>query len=163
MAPTMTYIRATLLPILATTLAVTGCGDGAEQNTKPIERGVVTSALECADIYSLDIAKCQKAIRTAISDHEKNSPKYNRLHKCEETEGPQRCERAGQKDFSRRLQAFLLGVKDPPIAAPLYATTGGEVGFVRSSGDVILADQDEIKFSEQAQVIADNNGELPKK
>lgn len=152
-----------LIPLAGACLLVTGCGGDSGEEQKPIERGVVTSALECADTYSLDIAKCQKAIRDAISSHEETATKYNRLHKCEAAEGPQRCERAGQKDFSRRLQAFLVGVTDPPLAAPLYATTDGKAGFLRIDGTEILLDQDAIKFTEQAAVMAEKNANLPKK
>lgn len=140
-----------------------GCGGDEAETAKPIERGVVTSALECADIYSIDIEKCQTAIRDAINAHESSATKYTRLHKCEAAEGPQRCERAGQKDFSRRLQAFLIGIKDPPLAAPLYPTTDQQAGFLRTDGSEILLDQDEIKFSERATFLAEANEALPKK
>lgn len=154
--------RKHLTATLASAAILTGCG-GEDENAKPMERGVVTSAIECADIYSLDITKCQNAIRDAINAHEKASTKYDRLHKCEDAEGPQRCERSGQKDFSRKLQAFLLGIADPPLAAPLYATTDETAGFVRDDGTVILLDQDEIKFSDQAADVAEANAILPKK
>lgn len=152
-----------LIFVVAASAYVAGCGGDDAANNKPIERGVVTSALECADTYSIDIEKCQQAIREAITAHEDSATKYNRLHKCEAAEGPQRCERSGQKDFSRRLQAFLLGITDPLLAAPLYPTSDQKVGFVRTNGDEILLDQDEIKFSEQAAILAESNGELPAK
>lgn len=157
----MTMAFRTAITVLATAALTAGCGGGEEETAKPVERGVVTSALECADIYAIDIAKCQKAIRKAISNHERVSKKYNRLAKCEDSEGEGRCERAGQKDFSRRLQAFLLSVSDPPKAAPLYPTKDQSAGFARADGSTILLDQDEIKFSEQANAMAEANAELP--
>lgn len=136
-------------------------GEEKKESEAPIEKGVVTSALECADIYSLDIEKCQTAIRAAVTEHESSATKYNRLHKCEKAEGKQRCERAGQKDFSRRLQAFLITIADPPEAEPLYPTKDGKAGFLNAGGTAILLDQDEIKLSDQATDLAERNAALP--
>ncbi len=164
MTPMMTLANLRMIAVVGACLLITGCGDDEFVETqKPIERGIVTSALECADTYSIEIAKCTNAIREAIAEHEKTAPKYNRLHKCEAAEGPQRCERAGQKDFSRRLQAFLIGVTDPLRAIPLYAPTDTKPGYVRVDGTAILLDQDDIKFTEQAVALAEQNSELPKK
>ena len=151
------------IAIAATGTLVTGCGGDSGDGQKPAERGVVTSASECHEIYNIEIEKCQDAIREAVTQHESSATKYRRLHLCEAAEGVQRCERAGQKDFSRRLQAFLISVSDPPMAAPLYATTNGEAGFIRLNNDEVLLDQDDVKFSEQAEVIAEQNGELREK
>ncbi len=163
MTPSMLRKTSKVAALLAASLSIAGCGGDTEENKKPIERGIVTSALECADIYNLKVATCQTAIRTAIAKHESSSTTYTRLHKCEAAEGPQRCERAGEKAFSRRLQAFLLGITDPLLAAPLYATTDGKAGFVRIDGSVMLLDDDVVKFSEQAAVMAEGNANLPAK
>ena len=158
------FSNAHVIAISVACLLVTGCGGGEPAVVeKPPERGIVTSALECADIYNVDVAKCQKAIRDAISSHETLTTKYNRLAKCEDAEGAQRCERAGQTDFSRRLQAFQIKLSDPPLAAPLYATLDATAGFITLDGTAILMDQDEIKFSDQAAIIAEQNAELPEK
>lgn len=162
--PMIKFSISHMIALSSACMLVTGCGgDEPVVEQKPIERGVVTSALECADIYEVEIAKCQTAIRDAISAHENSSTKYNRLAKCEAAEGPQRCERAGQTDFSRRLQAFQLVLSDPPTAEPLYATTDTSAGFLTGNGTAILLDQDEIKFSDQAAVIAERNADLPDK
>jgi len=61
------------------------------------------------------------------------------------------------------LQAFLIGVADPPLAAPLYAPTDKKPGFVRTDGTAIMLDQDDIKFTERALALAEQNSELPEK
>lgn len=162
--PIIKFTNSHMIAISSACLLVTGCGGGEPESKKdPIVRGIVTSVLECSDIYEVEIDKCEKAIRDAISKHETSSTKYNRLAKCEDAEGTQRCERAGQTDFSRRLQAFKLELSDPPVAIPLYATTNSKPGFITLNDSEILMDQDEIKFSDQAAVIAERNAELPEK
>lgn len=153
-----------VVTLIAVCIALTGCGGGdSDKADKKIERGIVTSALECADDYNLDIVDCQAALQKAIAGHESSSTTYTRLHRCEEAEGAERCERAGQKTFSRRLQAFLIGITKPLLAAPLYPTIDGTVGFVREDGTVLLLDDDIVKFSEQATIVAESNANLPKK
>jgi len=162
--PMIKFTNAHVIAVSIACLLVKGCGGGEPAvEEKPLVRGIVTSALECADLYEVDIAKCQTAIRDAISKHETSTTKYNRLAKCEDAEGAQRCERAGQTDFSRRLQAFRLELSDPPVAVPLYATLDSTAGFITLDGTAILMDQDEIKFSDQAAIIAERNAELPEK
>ncbi len=162
--PMIRFTNSYMIAISGACLLVTGCGgDEPAVKEKPVVRGIVTSAIECADIYNVDIDKCQKAIRGAISIHESEAPKYNRLAKCQAAEGAQRCERAGQTDFSRRLQAFQMKFSDPPTAVPLYATTDSTAGFISLNDTAVLMDQDEIKFSDHAATIAEQNAELPKK
>jgi predicted small lipoprotein YifL len=153
MTPTMRALFLKFAPIIAITTTISACGDDGPK-LPPAERGIVTSAFECPELLKVEAADCDKAIEIAKARHEKSSTTYRSNAKCEAAEGKDHCERSGDKDFSRRLQAFLITASKKPQAAPLYPTKDGTPGFAEGNGANISTESEKIKFSEEAFALA---------
>lgn len=156
MTPAMRALLLKIAPIATSAALLGACGDDGPKQP-PAERGIVTSAFDCPELLKIDAADCDRAIEVAKARHEKSSTTYRTNAKCEAAEGKDHCERSGEEDFSRRLQAFLITATKKPSAAPLYPTKNGKPGFDESNGSTISTESETIKFSEQAYTLALQN------
>jgi uncharacterized protein YgiB involved in biofilm formation len=155
---TPTYRRdLVLLSFAACTLAFAGCGSSAPDPQGGVERGVFTSATDCAEAGKLTLDQCSLAIAAAIAEHEQTAPLYPSLKSCEKVEGSEKCERTDTKAFRPRLLAFVVTMSDPPEAQPLYPTSNGEAGFRTASKKVLLSDDESLMFSKPALAAAELN------
>lgn len=143
--------RIAILAATTVPVALAGCGGGAPETPKvAAERAIYTNAKDCAAGGKLDIDQCTTLIEKAIADHEDKAPKYASQKSCEAVEGAEKCERYGTKQFRPRLIAFLITKSTPPVAAPLYPTIEGEMGFRTADKLVLLGSDESLTISDKA-------------
>ena len=140
-----------------TAFALAGCGGEEPTQAKkgPTERLIYVSAPDCeaGGKYSLD--DCSAAIQKAIQFHDKKSPTYKSQGTCEETEGLDKCERVGDKNFRPRLVAYAFDDATPLTAKPLYLIKEGTPGFRVNEKDMLLEKDDNLIFSKSAKDLSE--------
>ena len=131
-------------------LAAAGCGRSSQESKVPIQRGIFTSAADCAASQKFPMEKCTKAIEAAIENHVATAPAYTTLKACEKAEGAEKCERMDAKNYRPKLGAFLVAGNDEVMGTPLYPTSDGVAGFRGPDKAVYAADDESLTFSPQA-------------
>lgn len=131
-------------------LATSGCGNSAPESKVPVQRGIFTSAADCAASQKFPMEKCTKAIEAAIENHVATAPTYTSLKSCEKAEGAEKCERMDEKTYRPKLRAFLVVGNEEVLGSPLYPTTDGAAGFRGLDKVVYSADDETLNFSPQA-------------
>jgi len=144
-----------VLSLMTGVLALAGCGASEPQSDTPIERGVFTSATDCAEGGKRTLEQCSAAITAAVAEHERAAATYPSLKSCETAEGADKCERTDTKSFRPRLMAFLVRMTDPPAAWPLYPTIKGEAGFRTGDNTILLSEDESLTFSRPALAAAE--------
>lgn len=161
--PTPRFILASCM-IPLTLLA--GCGKGAaakKAEVAPAEYGVFISTADCADSGKLSEDVCSKIINTAVTSHQKDTPVYKFLQKCEAAEGgPDRCDKTGEDEYRARLQAFYVTFSTPPTAVPLYPPKNAGASFRTAAKQTIDARDESLRISNEAKSVAHENTKLAK-
>lgn len=151
----------TLLPAaLAASLMLAGCGDSGPPPAPPAppEKFVFISATDCAAAGKLNLERCGDLIDKAVDEHIRKAPTYTSVKACETVEGSDRCERTDKKAFRPRLLAFAVVVAgNDAVAAPLYATIGGEPGFRTADKQMFLTTDENLNFSPKALAMYESN------
>jgi len=154
-------IRLKTLSTLALTaglaLSIAGCGKSSSSTTLKTERGIYTSASDCAASGKLTIDICESIIERAIATHEKTATSYASLRSCETAEGADRCERGQNDSYRPRLLAFIVFKTDNPYSQPLYATPKGEPGFRAADKTMYLSSDETLLFSSHAETLYESN------
>ncbi len=106
------------LAVVLAGVALGGCGKSAKI---PTEKFIYTTSADCASGGKVSTADCDKAIETALVEHDKLAIKYATMADCDKMEGPERCERVAERHYRPRLMSFLFVVNEKVVATPLYA------------------------------------------
>lgn len=159
----MLFKRLPIFAAVAATALLTACGQAEEPKTAgpPPEHGVFISSTDCAERGTLTLDQCGHAIDMAVAAHNETSPIYKSLRQCEGAEGPERCDRIGDKEYRARVQAFFVTMSDPATAVPLYPPSGSTAAFRSPSKQELSAKDDTLNMSHAALSLANENARLP--
>lgn len=138
------------LLILASALALTGCGNGGGEPKAKAKQFIVTSAVDCADNAGLSYEACTEIIASAVAVHNKSAAKYRSLKACETTEGEGKCERMDETEYRPRLTAFHMTLSEKPSAVPLYPVQDTTAGFRNAGNTVLSLDDENLNFTKSA-------------
>jgi hypothetical protein len=158
--------RLSIVSSMICALALSACGQAEEQKAAappppPAEHGVFISSSDCAETGKLTIDKCGEAIDQAVAAHNEQSTIYTTLRQCEGAEGPERCDKIGEKEYRARIQAFFVTMSDPPSAVPLYPPSSSIAAFRSPSKQDLSAIDESLNMSRAAITIANENARLP--
>lgn len=159
----MLFKRLPIFAAVAATALSTACGQPEEQQVAgpPPEHGVFISSTDCAERGKLTLEQCGQAIDLAVASHNETAPVYNTLRQCEGAEGPERCDRIGDKEYRARVQAFFVTMSDPASAVPLYPPAESTAAFRSPSKQELSASDESLKMSHAALSLANENARLP--
>lgn len=158
-------MRPAKLFALAAALALAGCGGSAEEKpaaAAAVEKAIYISSADCADAGKIKADDCDALIEKAVKLHEKNAPSFKSLRSCEEAAGLERCENDVTGTYRMRLQAFLVSFGKAIIAAPLYPSADGKIGFRDDKKAAIDALSDAFTVSNSALQVAHENAKIAK-
>ncbi len=156
--------KCSLVSTLTAVVLLGGCGDTAPP-AKPVaevavERGVFISSQDCSESKKLSPENCDKAIEQAIRIHETQATPFKTLRQCAAARGPDRCEKMTTGQYRPRLQAFFVVMSNPPLAVPLYPSSGNEIGFLSLTKQAISGLDENLVISLPSQTIAHENAKL---
>lgn len=159
----MVFQRLSLMAALAAATSLAACGQAEQPKSAapPADHGVFISSTDCADTGKITLDDCGQAIDSAVAAHTENSAVYKSLRQCEAAEGPERCDKIGEKEYRARVQAFFVTMSTPATAVPLYAPHASTAGFRSPSKQDLSAHDESLHMSQAALSLANENARLP--